>query len=398
MVMHLPQSVLKLSLRSERGLVAQDSSQALDQPPTPHLGIDPRMGCLGVEELGAVWLKRVCQGMKVQAAQALNSPIPSGLDASPGGIKTANSSLANALAEPLAANTLTDALLEETQAEAQEETQEETQTHGFGRWVNQWLQWTGILLSLPCGTGLVAYHSMTQAAAPRTCPRGVVPASDLEELRCLATKMASGKERSLAAGLRQLQQWSPESPLHPLAQRMLSDWQVVAWSQIQGSFERGDWSAMDTLLDALPADDESLPSTQQIQEWQAIRDRGETLHRKAQAAIAAQNWEEARRQAQHLAQLGNDYWRQQGLKTLPAKIEQQAQAPSSEDRRQAQRSGERELLQGAALALSQTDRHRRQPSLAQSAQVEHDRWVSLASPSAIQPEFSTERAFNRASV
>jgi len=191
----------------------------------------------------------------------------------------------------------------------------------------------GLLLSLPVGVSAAAYHVIATPPQPN-CNQPQRLRSDLAELQCLRRAMQSEDNSNIVHSLQALQNWSEESPVYALSQRLLEDWSVVALSLAHQEFEAGQWDSAARLAAAVPAQVElSSQAQERLTLWQKVQQQGENAHRSALAALEQQNWKAARNHAKTLASLGNDYWRQQGIQALPEQIEmaQQAQQPTADE-------------------------------------------------------------------
>jgi len=211
----------------------------------------------------------------------------------------------------------------------------ETESAGIdfsqSHWTN--LAIGGLLMSLPIGVSAAAYHVIATPPKPN-CNQPQQLQSDLAELQCLRRAMQSEDNSNIVRSLQALQNWSEESPVYPLSQRLLEDWSVVALSLAHQEFEAGQWDSAARLAAAVPAQVELGSQAQErLTLWQKVQQQGESAHRLALKALEQQDWQTARSHAQTLASLGNDYWRQQGIQALPEQIEmaQQAQQPIADE-------------------------------------------------------------------
>ncbi len=204
-------------------------------------------------------------------------------------------------------------------------------------------QWTQIaiaalLMSLPTGVSLVAFRAIATPPQPR-CNQPQTFQADLAELQCLHQAMQSNEHPALIRSLKQLKNWSHESPVYGLSQRLLEDWSVVALSLAHEEFEAGRWENAARLAAAIPV---SLELGSQAQErltlWQKVQSQGEKAYDLALEALEQQDWQTARDHAKTLATIGNDYWRQQGIQALPEQIELARQAQQLSDEEAAQLS------------------------------------------------------------
>lgn len=187
-----------------------------------------------------------------------------------------------------------------------------------------------LLLSLPTGVSLAALQTI--ASPPKAnCNQPQQFRAELAELQCLHQAMESGDTQALTRALPKLQAWPSDSPVHSVAQRLLQDWSVVALSLAHREFETGQWDSAIRLAEAVPAE-LALGNEEQLSLWRQIKARGEQAYELALDALEQQDWTTARQQAQTLASLNNDYWRQQGLQTLPEQIDKALQAQQPQDR------------------------------------------------------------------
>ncbi|NJN32332.1 MAG: hypothetical protein HC824_19325 [Synechococcales cyanobacterium RM1_1_8] len=188
-----------------------------------------------------------------------------------------------------------------------------------------------LLLALPLGVSGIALQVLAMPPDPHCDSPNLLGhafRADLAQLQCLRQAMRSGGNSAIISGLAQLQAWPSDSPVYSLAQRLLEDWSLVAWSQAQVEFQAGRWEAAARLTGAIPAQIQLRTEAQErLGLWQQIQAQGEQAYGLAQAALRAQDWPGVLRQAETLASLGNDYWQQQGLYELPSQV---AQAQASQ--------------------------------------------------------------------
>jgi hypothetical protein len=127
-----------------------------------------------------------------------------------------------------------------------------------------------------------------------------------------------------------MRSWSKEQMLYPVAERQLQSWAAVLLGLARHQFDQGHWQDAEALLAEIPASSTLHDEAQaQRTDWLRVRRQGEDLLAQAHRAIATQRWQSARLYAQQLSGLSNDYWRRQGLETLPGQIDRQANLPQS---------------------------------------------------------------------
>lgn len=252
-------------------------------------------------------------------------------------------------------------------------------------------QWTqlaivGFLISLPTGISFAAFQVLAAPPQPR-CNQPQRFQADLAELQCLHQAMQSNDQPELLQALQKLQNWSIESPVYGLSQRLLEDWSVVALSMARQEFEAGRWENAAQLAAAIP---DSLELREQAQEhlslWETIRGQGEKTYELAIAALDQQDWQTAKTHAHTLAGLGNDYWRQKGIQALPEQIElaRQAQQPSDEEGAQ---------LSASTAGLPHPQQKQSQPALPGRSRFTMPiislKKLTAVDPIAKAPEFAT---------
>jgi hypothetical protein len=181
-----------------------------------------------------------------------------------------------------------------------------------------------LLLALPWGGAALAMQSLAGVPGTGACQFNPLPLSDLDQLHCAREQMRSQEPTQVIQGFRRLRNWSPDQQLYPVAERQLQSWSALLLGLARHQFDQGNWQEAQALLAEIP-ESSAIHGEAQRQKaaWQAVQSQGEFLLAEAKSAIAAQRWQAARRYAQHLASLSNDYWRTQGLKTLPNQIASQ---------------------------------------------------------------------------
>jgi hypothetical protein len=187
-----------------------------------------------------------------------------------------------------------------------------------------------LLLALPWGTAAVAFQALAGVPGQGACSFNPLPLSDLDQLHCARERMRSQDPRTVIQGFRQLRGWSKDQLLYPVAERQLQSWAAVLLGLARYQFDQGNWRDAEALLAEIP-ESSSLHRDAQVQRtaWLGVRRQGEDLLGQAKQAIASQRWQAARRYAQRLSGLSNDYWRRQGLETLPGQIDRRARLPQS---------------------------------------------------------------------
>jgi hypothetical protein len=187
-----------------------------------------------------------------------------------------------------------------------------------------------LLLALPWGTAAVAFQALAGVPGQGTCSFNPLPLSDLDQLHCAREQMRSQDPTVVIQGFRQMRSWSKEQMLYPVAERQLQSWAAVLLGLARHQFDQGHWQDAEALLAEIP-ESSALHGEAQAQRtaWLRVRRQGEDLLAQAHQAIATQRWQAARTYAQQLSGLSNDYWRRQGLETLPGQIDRQAQLPQS---------------------------------------------------------------------
>lgn len=261
-------------------------------------------------------------------------------------------------------------------------------------------QWTqlaiaGFLISLPTGVSFAAFQVLAAPPQPR-CNQPQRFQADLARLQCLHQAMQSNDQPELLQALQKLQNWSIESPVYGLSQRLLEDWSVVALSMARQEFEAGRWENAAQLAAAIP---DSLELREQVQEhlslWETIRGQGEKTYELAIAALDQQDWQTAKAHAHTLAGLGNDYWRQKGIQALPEQIElaRQAQQPSDEEGAQLSDSTEGAQLSDSTAGLPHPQQKQSQPALPGRSRFTMPiislKKLTAVDPIAKAPEFAT---------
>lgn len=228
------------------------------------------------------------------------------------------------------------------------------------RWNPAWTWSTLWLLGFAAsaGLGMQALQWLTQLPSLPDCQQLPFAAADGDRLYCArqaARKAAqTGDLEPLLAGVRLVQRWSPNHPLHGEAQELLTQWSQSILSIAEQRLEQNDLAAALKIAQAIPPNSPTYPEAQQaIADWQTQWQQGESVYRTALTALRQQDWDLASDQLAELGKLPHDYWRTYRMNTLTSQIVvEQTAWQSLEQARQLAAKTQPESWQ-AAIALAQ---------------------------------------------
>jgi hypothetical protein len=178
---------------------------------------------------------------------------------------------------------------------------------------------------------------------------------DMERLYCAQEAARSGELPKLLAGMKTLEQWTPDNPLYGEAQRLMGEWSNAILNNARRKMEQNDYKGAVELAKQIPKSSPSYAEAQTtIAEWQQHWRQFERIYAAAHKALKEQNWEVALQQIINLREADLEYWRSQQANALSQRLsdEKQAHKLLSQARTTAQ-ANQPEQLSAALTLLSQ---------------------------------------------
>lgn len=193
--------------------------------------------------------------------------------------------------------------------------------------VRGWL-FLGLTSCLVFG-GVGAWALVWLATPPPSadCQNISVLSPDMERLYCAQEAARSGDLPQLLAGLKFLEQWTPEHPLYHEAQKSIDEWSEAILRIAQQRIEQSDLKGAVELANQIPKSSPIYEDAQAvIGQWQTLWQQGEAITTKARNAMKQQRWDEASQNIASLREINHDYWRYQRPQMLSRQLlaEQQA--------------------------------------------------------------------------
>jgi hypothetical protein len=149
----------------------------------------------------------------------------------------------------------------------------------------------------------------------------------MERLYCAQEAARSGDLPQLLAGLKFLEQWTPEHPLYKEAQKSIDEWSEAILRIAQQRIEQSDLKGAVELAKQIPKSSAVYQDAQTVMsQWQTLWQQGEAITTKARNAMKQQRWDEASQYISSLRDINHDYWRYQRSQQLSRQLlaEQQA--------------------------------------------------------------------------
>ncbi|NJO40094.1 MAG: hypothetical protein HC769_33585 [Cyanobacteria bacterium CRU_2_1] len=213
------------------------------------------------------------------------------------------------------------------------------------------IAWLGAVAAIGSATGL-AFLWLASPPPPTDCQTVTLQSPEAHRLYCAQEKANSGKLDDLVAGMKLLQQWTPEQPLYREARQAIDDWSALVLLSARGRMAKGDVKQAIEAANQIPAASEVyLEAQEEIAQWRQEWQHGDVIYAKAQEAIKAQNWKLASQQVLELGYLNHEYWRIQQADGLSKQIVVEKQARISLTQAQKVAKGGTPEVLGQALAL-----------------------------------------------
>ncbi|MBL1177310.1 hypothetical protein [Pantanalinema sp. GBBB05] len=177
------------------------------------------------------------------------------------------------------------------------------------------------------GVGAWALVWLATPPPSADCQNISVLSPDMERLYCAQEAARSGDLPQLLAGLKFLEEWTPEHPLYKEAQKSIDEWSAAILRIAQQRIEQSDLKGAVDLAKQIPKSSPIYQDAQAIvTQWQTLWQRGEAISTKARNAMKQQRWDEASQYIASLREINHDYWRYQRPQLLSRQLlaEQQA--------------------------------------------------------------------------
>lgn len=197
-------------------------------------------------------------------------------------------------------------------------------------WSPQWLLiQLGVCVSLG-GLAALAFLSLT-ALPPATDCKAISPLSpDVDRLHCAQIAAESGKLPEIVAGLKLVENWTPDHPLYSQAQQWIGKWSEATLIAAHEKMRQSDLKGAVNLANQIPPSSPTYKEAQAtIAKWKNQWQAGQAVYNEARVAIKKQNWEQAYAKMRELNEMNSDYWRVQQSAALSQQILLEKQARSS---------------------------------------------------------------------
>lgn len=199
--------------------------------------------------------------------------------------------------------------------------------------IPQWIKargWLFLGLTSCLVFGGVGAWALVWLATPppsADCKNISVLSPDMERLYCAQEAARSGDLPQLLAGLKFLEQWTPDHPLYKEAQKSIDEWSAAILRIAQQRIEQSDLKGAVELAKQIPKSSAVYQDAQVVMnQWQTLWQQGEAITTKARNAMKQQRWDEASQIISGLRNINHDYWRYQRSQQLSRQLlaEQQA--------------------------------------------------------------------------
>lgn len=190
-----------------------------------------------------------------------------------------------------------------------------------------WLFMTLAVCSAFGGVGAMALFWLTTPPPSANCEKISLLSPDVERLYCAQEAAKSGDLPQLLAGLKMLEEWTPEHPLYQQAQDSIATWSAGVLQVARQRIEQSDLQGALNLIAQIPQSSPVYNDAQaEVQLWTKQWDQGEAIVAKAQAAMKQQKWDESAQQIRDLRAFDHDYWRVQRANTLARQLSAEERA------------------------------------------------------------------------
>lgn len=190
-------------------------------------------------------------------------------------------------------------------------------------WVKSkgWLFMTLAVCSAFGGVGAMALFWLTTPPPSANCESISLLSPDVERLYCAQEAAKSGDLPQLLAGLKMLEEWTPEHPLYQQAQDSIATWSAGVLQVARQRVEQSDLKGALNLISQIPQSSPVYDEAQaEVKLWTKQWDQGEAIVAKAQAAMKRQQWDESAQHIRDLRSFEHDYWRVQRANTLSRQL------------------------------------------------------------------------------
>jgi soluble cytochrome b562 len=145
--------------------------------------------------------------------------------------------------------------------------------------------------------------------------------ADMERLYCAREAIRSGKVADLVAGVDLVKGWTADRPLYNEAEQLMKDCSVALMAIAQSTVEQNKLDEAMKIAASIPANSPLYADAQTaIVTWKDEWTQGEAIYATAQAALKAQQWNEAAAQVPVLGRLNSLYWRRDRASDLTQEI------------------------------------------------------------------------------
>lgn len=221
----------------------------------------------------------------------------------------------------------------------------------------RWL-WLGLIVSCTLGSVAVLAFVWMALLPPETdCQTISARSPDRQQLSCAQWAAQSQELSQLVAGLKLVEQWTPEHPLYYEAQQSMAQWSEAVLDLAHHKAAEQDLQGAIAIAVQIPPSSPTYPqATAAIAQWETQRHVGEAIYEKAQTALKNQDWDQVSEQILALSALDDPYWNTQQVNVLSQQLitEKQARRTLEQAQKWAQ-MGNPEQLSTAVTAVSQID-------------------------------------------
>lgn len=168
-----------------------------------------------------------------------------------------------------------------------------------------------IVLAFSGGTGVSAIFWLTTLPPLPNCNRLHLFSTDNDRLYCVEQAAKSGRAEAMVAGLRLIQPWPANHPLHNRVQYLQREWSQSLLAVAKNKADQDELGEAIELAKAIPDSSPSYKAAQSaIAVWQNDSRRAKQISDAVQAALKQQDWKAADTQLEALSNLKGDYWQQ----------------------------------------------------------------------------------------
>ncbi|MGA7936553.1 MAG: hypothetical protein WCA35_23565, partial [Kovacikia sp.] len=140
----------------------------------------------------------------------------------------------------------------------------------------------------------------------------------------------SGKLPELMAGLRLVEEWTPEHPLYHQAEQWMAEWSQSVLNIARQKISHEELSSAVALANQIPKSSPLYQQTQaEVATWQKQWRQSEGVQKAVQTALQAQRWDEAIDQILTLRETDYEYWSVKRANALSQQVGQEKQGRRS---------------------------------------------------------------------